>query len=197
MLYNSQKGMVVSIMNLTLRAVRSAAGSIEEVIKPCKFNDLIYEFKFVYPSVLPYAGEETAEKTDENDIQSQLISIIINITQKIANELKDPNQISQRDILAKYTLIARLVRSMSVSQLEQVTSTLFVQHNNNDTFRLLAWKAFRDAVATAGTGPALQIIQKWILSRKVQNEEAAELIAVLPKMARMPSLHYIQTFFVI
>jgi len=137
-------------------------------------------------------------KAIEYSSQVQSVSAVKRLAQQIGNDLQNPSQIPQRDTLSKYTIIARLVRIMSTKQLEQVTSDLYAQpsHSASQSPRRLAWKAFRDAVATAGTGPALQIIKEWIMSRKVQNEEAAELIAVLPRTARLPTPQYMKTFFV-
>lgn len=57
-------------------------------------------------------------------------------------------------------------------------------------------KAYRDAMAHAGTGPALMAMKKWIQSGKVEGEEAAELLAVLPNTARYPTREYVNEFFV-
>ena len=56
--------------------------------------------------------------------------------------------------------------------------------------------AVRDALAETGTGPALLAIQQLIANKKLQGEEAAEVIAVLPRSARTPTPEYISTFFV-
>lgn len=61
---------------------------------------------------------------------------------------------------------------------------------------MLCRVAFRDAVAQAGTGPALLTIKEWIQSKKVQGEEAAELLSVLPNSARFPNTEYMNAFFV-
>lgn len=56
--------------------------------------------------------------------------------------------------------------------------------------------AVRDALAETGTGPALLAIQQLIATKKLQGEEAAEVIAALPRSARTPTAEYISTFFV-
>lgn len=56
--------------------------------------------------------------------------------------------------------------------------------------------AYRDAVAQSGTGPALLALKEWIKSRKVQGEEAAQILAGLPTAARYPNLEYMKNFFV-
>jgi hypothetical protein len=57
-------------------------------------------------------------------------------------------------------------------------------------------KAFRDAVAEAGTQPALATIADWIRSNKVEGQEAAALVAALPRAAITPTPEYLQAFFV-
>jgi hypothetical protein len=57
-------------------------------------------------------------------------------------------------------------------------------------------KAFRDAVAEAGTLPALTSIIRWIHSNKLAEAEAAEIVAALPRSAITPTPDYIKSFFV-
>lgn len=56
--------------------------------------------------------------------------------------------------------------------------------------------AYHDAVAQAGTGPALLTIKQWIMTKKIQGEEAAEILAALPNAAMFPNVEYMKTFFV-
>ncbi|MDD9338889.1 MAG: hypothetical protein PV362_04370, partial [Providencia heimbachae] len=58
------------------------------------------------------------------------------------------------------------------------------------------WKVYRDAVAQAGTGPAFKQIAKWIQSKKLKGEEAAEIISTLPRTVRTPTDEYLEQFFV-
>lgn len=55
---------------------------------------------------------------------------------------------------------------------------------------------YRDAVAEAGTGPALLAIKDMIESGKVNGEEAAQLLAVLSNSAQFPTAEYLSTLFV-
>jgi hypothetical protein len=57
-------------------------------------------------------------------------------------------------------------------------------------------KAFRDAVAEAGTQPALLTIVDWIRSNKVAEEEAAQIVAALPRAALTPTPEYLRILFV-
>lgn len=57
-------------------------------------------------------------------------------------------------------------------------------------------KTYRDALGAAGTSPTLMAIEAIIKSRKVQGEEAAQLIAMLPQTVRTPTDDYLKTLFV-
>lgn len=52
-------------------------------------------------------------------------------------------------------------------------------------------KAFRDAVAEAGTLPALVTIADWIRSNKIEGEEAAGVVGALPRTALTPTPEYL------
>jgi hypothetical protein len=57
-------------------------------------------------------------------------------------------------------------------------------------------RVFRDAVAEAGTLPALSTIIRWIRSSKIAEAEAAEIVAALPRSVITPTPDYIKLFFV-
>jgi Lipoprotein amino terminal region. len=57
-------------------------------------------------------------------------------------------------------------------------------------------RAFRDAVAEAGTLPALSTIIRWIRTNKLAEAEAAEIVAALPRSVVTPTSDYIKSFFV-
>lgn len=63
-------------------------------------------------------------------------------------------------------------------------------------FKNISRVVFRDAVALVGTGPALLTIKSWIQSRRIQGEEAAEVLSVLPQSAQSLDANYINTLFV-
>jgi hypothetical protein len=57
-------------------------------------------------------------------------------------------------------------------------------------------KAVRDAVAEVGTLPALLTIADWVRSSKIEGEEAAGVVAVLPRSALTPTPEYLEVLFV-
>jgi len=61
---------------------------------------------------------------------------------------------------------------------------------------ILNRRVYRDAVAEAGTLPALSAIIRWIRSNKLAEAEAAEIVAALPRSVVTPTPEYIKSFFV-
>jgi len=57
-------------------------------------------------------------------------------------------------------------------------------------------EAFRDSVAQAGTLPALYAIRDWIYKDIIRENEAAEILSVLPRSALTPTPEYIEFLFV-
>ena len=66
----------------------------------------------------------------------------------------------------------------------------------NVFFFIFNRRVFRDAVAEAGTLPALSAIIRWIRSNKLAETEAAEIVAALPRSVVTPTPEYIKSFFV-
>jgi hypothetical protein len=61
---------------------------------------------------------------------------------------------------------------------------------------ILCRRSFRDAVAQAGTIPALSAITDFIRKEYITGEEAAEVVAVLTLAVRTPTPEYIDLLFV-
>lgn len=139
---------------------------------------------------------------------------VMEMTKKLAEEigydLLKPNEIPTLSPLAKFNTLSAVIRTMSAEQIERLTEELYVDEPEVDEYvsdedikkdnseekksyyqrmnaRTLAWKAFRDAVTDAGTGPAITVTMKWIQQRKVRGEAAAQLIAAWPKTIREPT----------
>lgn len=95
-----------------------------------------------------------------------------------------------------------MIRQMNGKEINEAANQLYhpdreLDANNAKSLaRNAAWKAYRDAVAEAGTPPAANQIMEWVEEKKVQGEEAAQLIAALPKTIRMPTNALMRRFFV-
>ncbi|XP_014218092.1 vitellogenin-like, partial [Copidosoma floridanum] len=278
-LHNSQKGLVVSHMNLTLTSVSTAQGSSESISNPREVGSLVYEYghdartgkmtKGSKESSSSSSSESDSSESKENKIMQVMLSANkgkkgssekwmegsssssssegssissseeylpshpesinhapihefllegmlswgsqkINLAQemkRVAREvgqwIQRPGDVPDENILANFRILSRLVGRASSEELNQATQALYsaqppyeqIKENRGESNKYNAWVAFRDAVAEAGTGPALVTIRQWVESEKVKGEEAAELIAALPYTARYPNKEYMDYFF--
>ncbi|XP_046405328.1 vitellogenin-like [Ischnura elegans] len=120
------------------------------------------------------------------------VSAIKKLCSQIASELQDPGSIPQKATLAKFSVVERLIRTMSTEQLRKATSEIYAPIKSAGEN---PWPVFRDAVATAGTGPCLSITMEWIKAKKISQGEAAEVVATIAAKARTPTAEYIKAFF--
>ncbi|KAK2583797.1 hypothetical protein KPH14_009697 [Odynerus spinipes] len=137
-------------------------------------------------------------------VMSDRIDAIKNVkklVQEISNEIEEPNTMPEQETLEKFTILSRLISSMSFEQIQKAEGGLHSFWNEidsderNQLTKENARSVFRDAVADAGTGPALMIIKKWIENREIEGMEAADVVSRLPKTARMPTAEYMDTLF--
>lgn len=119
---------------------------------------------------------------------------------EIGKDLQNENDIPKLNTLAKFNILAQVIRILDEKQIQEATRQLYAPQADNQSekssARNAAWKAYRDAVAQAGTGPAVKELMQWIENKKVDGEEASELIATLPKTIREPTEAVMKLFFV-
>lgn len=125
------------------------------------------------------------------------------LAEEIARDLEDVNEIPKKNTLRKYNILAKVIRTMNKEQIQETTRRIekrsAEQKERNEDQRKDAEKShkvYRDALISAGTGPAVTEIMEWIEERKVKGEEAAELISALPKNIREPTEEMQKRFFV-
>lgn len=118
---------------------------------------------------------------------------VASLAAEIGEDLQNPEQIPEKQTLAKYVILSTLVRTLDEQEIEQVAQNLYSKEDRSAKGD--AWKAFRDAVIASGTGPALLTIQKWISTGKLRNNEAAEAMSTLAQAARQPTDDYIRSFY--
>ncbi len=99
------------------------------------------------------------------------------------------------DVLSKFNILVRLIASMSSEQLQQTSRSIEVAQSSSNTVKSDMWMVFRDAVTQAGTQPAFKQIQLWIQSKKIQGEEAAQVVASLANTLRYPTKEVMKQFF--
>lgn len=124
------------------------------------------------------------------------------MAQQIGEELQNPSEIPASNTLNNFNVLARLIRQMNGKEINEASNQLYYPYREVDTHsgkssaRRSAWTSFRDAVAEAGTPAAVNQVMEWVEDKKVQGEEAAQLIATLPKTIRMPTNAVLRRFFV-
>nr|UJZ92574.1 vitellogenin [Scaphoideus titanus] len=129
------------------------------------------------------------------------VAVVKKISYEIGKEVQAASAIPGQKTLEKFTVLSRVLRTMNLKQMEEASKELYFPLSKassssfGDTQKHQAWVAFRDAVGQVGTGPALLTIKEWIQSKKVQGNEAAELLSVLPYSARFPNTEYMNAFF--
>uniref|UniRef100_A0A2A4JFI3 Vitellogenin domain-containing protein n=1 Tax=Heliothis virescens TaxID=7102 RepID=A0A2A4JFI3_HELVI len=124
-------------------------------------------------SLLYADSEETFGTVELSVVNAQ------KVLQDITPLLQDPSNLSKADFLTKFNTLVRLIMSMNPEQVAQMTSSVDVAKDSNNVAKSNMWIIYRDAVAQAGSISAFKEIQKWILNKKIQGEEAAEVIASL------------------
>lgn len=136
----------------------------------------------------------------KNAKQIKLVQEVQKLATEIGKDLQNQNDIHKLNTLAKFNILAKLIRVMDEKQIEEATRQLYAPqadfHSEKSSARNAAWKAYRDAVVQAGTGPAVKEAMQWIENKKIDGEEAAELIATFPKTIREPTEAMQKLFFV-
>ncbi|XP_026492905.2 vitellogenin-like [Vanessa tameamea] len=117
------------------------------------------------------------------------------LVQEIAQQLQSPNNMPKSDFLSKFNILVRVIASMSYGQLSQTSRSIEIAKSSNDNIKLDMWMIYRDAVTQAGTSPAFQQIKTWIENKKIEGEEAAEVVAVLARSLRYPTKETMTQFF--
>lgn len=144
------------------------------------------------PEFIGYYGQ--AIKTSQ---QLNPVEAVQKLAYKIAQELEQPNEITKEDTLATFTILTRLVRTMNFNEIKESGNQLYTKSNKDVSPYVDAWKTYRDAVAQAGTGPALKTVEEWIVSEKIKGQEAATVLASVANSARYPTQEYLKTFYTI
>nr|ALR35190.1 vitellogenin [Spodoptera exigua] len=117
------------------------------------------------------------------------------LLQDMAQQLQNPNNMPKADFLSKFNILVRIIASMSSEQLAQISRGIEVGRSSNNNVKSDMWMIFRDAVVQAGTPPAFAQIKTWIKNKKLQNEEAAQVISSLARTLRYPSKEIMSQFF--
>lgn len=147
------------------------------------------------PYFVGYGGHSIQHSKDLNVNQ-----VVRKMTEKIGQTLQEQSHVSKENTLERFTTLTAIVRTMNAKQLEQTVQELYTAEPENTQevsgTKRNAWMVFRDALAQAGTGPALTCISTLITTKKVKGTEAATLVSTMAQTARYPTTEYMNTFFV-
>lgn len=156
-------------------------------------------------------------KSIQNAKQIDILEMARKLAEEIGADLQKPNDIPLTNPLTKFNILSDVIRTMDADQIDRLVEELYVaeledesnemtseekKENSNEynkpqmKVRRAAWRTFRDAVTDAGTGPAITRSMKWIQTRKVRGEDAAQLIAAWPKTIREPTEEMQREFYV-
>lgn len=115
-----------------------------------------------------------------------------NLVNEISEDLNNPNEVPIKNTLRKFNILAKVIRTMNAEQIEKTTRLIEEKQGKQSK----AQKVYRDALVSAGTGPAVNELMNWIEERKLIGEDAAEVITAFPKTIREPTQEMLQRFFV-
>ncbi|XP_025073621.1 vitellogenin-2-like [Pogonomyrmex barbatus] len=133
-------------------------------------------------------GGNNVQTSEEVNMES-----VMKIIMEISNEIQQPERIQDNQTLEKFTILKNILRTMSYKQYSELNNR--IPHKKLSNKHSDTWNIYRDAVAHAGTGPALLTITDWIKNKKIENLEAAQVLAQIPKHVRTPTAEYIKTVF--
>ncbi|XP_066255190.1 vitellogenin-like [Euwallacea similis] len=142
--------------------------------------------------LLPYFSGYKGQSI-RKDYNFDLKENIQRIANEISQDMSEPETILKESTLSKYVMLSSLMRLMNHQEMRELTH--LVCKSNMQRKERLTCTVFRDAMAQAGTGPSFLTIEEWISSRKIEGEEAAELISVMANAVRIPTDEYMKRFF--
>ncbi|KAJ8707492.1 hypothetical protein PYW08_010744 [Mythimna loreyi] len=128
-------------------------------------------------------------------VTNQSIANAQKLLQDLTPLLQMPNELPKADFLSKFGILVRIIGSLNSEQLTLLTSSIDIAKSSKNVAKNGMWIIYRDAVAQAGTVAAFREIRTWILTKKIQGEEAAELISSIGAALRYPTKEVFTEFF--
>ncbi|XP_055922367.1 vitellogenin-A1-like [Eupeodes corollae] len=117
------------------------------------------------------------------------------LAEEIATDLQSQAEIATRDTLEKYTILAELIQTMDFKQIEQMVSLRNQRQGNMQLEEQLVENTLLDAVAQAGTNPALSWIVKNISNGHIRGSQVASLLETAFKNLRTPTEPIVREIF--
>lgn len=179
LLFGKQKAEVYSYVSFYLLSIEPE--SSEDWKKSVEYRTV--------ESLLFTFNETAFIKGDENIVDAQ------KLLQEMAPLLLHLNTLPKTDFLSKFNIVVRSITFMNLEQLNQLTSIIEAAKFSKNIAKQTMWKIYRDAVAQAGTIAAFKEIKSWILTKKIEGEEAGEVISSMASVLRFPNKETINNFF--
>ncbi|XP_049881610.1 vitellogenin-like [Pectinophora gossypiella] len=117
------------------------------------------------------------------------------LVQETAQLLQNINNLPRTDFLSKFNILVRVIAAMDYEQLTQTSRSIEAAKASNNLVKTDMWMIYRDAVAQAGTLPAFKQIISWIQAKKIEREEAAQVVSTLVNTLRYPTKEIMIQFF--
>lgn len=140
------------------------------------------------PSFVGYKGKSIRYAKGMN-----IVNRAQQLAKEIGQELQDPQNLLKKQTLSKYIILVEEIRNMENNEIQQIAKEVYTKRKEaNAAYE--SWVVFRDAVAESGTGPALLAISNWIVTGKVNGNDAAAIVSSMAHSAGTPSEEYVETF---
>lgn len=137
----------------------------------------------------------TLSETSFTNVGEQNIPNAQKLLQEMTPLLQKPNNLPKNEFLTKFNTLVRFITSMDTEQLTQMTNSIEVAKYSKNVVKNNMWIIYRDAVAQTGTIAAFKEIKAWILTKKIEGSEAAEVISSMASILRYPTKEVINEFF--
>ncbi|XP_026731130.1 vitellogenin-like [Trichoplusia ni] len=182
LVFGKQNAEVFSYVGLSLESVKeipSEEWKISEEVR--KIDSLLF-----------------TEKEDLGiEFNAQNVAKVQALLQELAPLLQEPNKLPSSDFLAKFESLVYLTNSLNSEQLALLTSSFEDAKSSDNAAKKNLWVLYRDAIAQTGTIAAFKEVKSWILNKKIEGEEAAEVIASLAGSLHTPSEELFTEFFLL
>ncbi|XP_055857779.1 vitellogenin-A1-like [Episyrphus balteatus] len=116
------------------------------------------------------------------------------LAEEISTDLESQGEIATRDTLEKYTILAELIQTMDYEQIDQLLASRKQQQQQQAGKQFLE-ETLLDAVAQAGTNPAVLWIVNNVSNGQVRGIQAASLLETAFKNLRTPTEPIVREIF--
>ncbi|CAD0206288.1 unnamed protein product [Chrysodeixis includens] len=182
LVFGKQNAEVYSYVGLSLTSVKAEFGAewkLSEEVR--KVNSLLF----------------TEQEDLGIEFNAQNVAKAQALLQEIAPLLQDPNNLPSSNFLAKFESLVYLSNSLNSEQLALLTSSVEVAKSSENAAKKNLWVLYRDAIAQTGTLAAFKEVKSWILNKKIEGEEAAEVITSLASSLHTPTEELFNEFFLL